>query len=244
MLRVLTAPFKSPGAVLRFGIGGMALLALLAIGSLLAYPASNEYEPLGSSASYLGSFDGDRNPAGWWMFSGGLVLIGLVIMRLTLARHRLIAARVPDGWALKLATALHLAAALCYGLLGLIPDADTASLGSASFNTIHDQIAAMSFFVMGMGISIDGVIFFLDWRAFGSTHFPQSRLRWPYASFVAAGLLAGSSLGYWYVRCELDSSLKHWPGEGLYCFPMWEWFLIFFGPTLMIWVTWLLADDA
>lgn len=244
MLRVLTAPFQSPRAVLRFGLGGMALLALLAIGSLLTYPPENGYEPLGSSASYLGSFDSDRNPAGWWMFSGGLLLIGLVLIRLTLARHRLIAARVRDGGALKFATACHLAAALCYSLLGLIPDADSASLGPWSFNTVHDRIAALSFFVMGLGLSTDGLIFLLDRRAHGGAHFPQARIHWPYATFTVAGLLAASSLGYWYVRCELDSSLKHWPGEGLYCFPMWEWFLIFFGPALMVWVTWILRDDA
>ncbi|MDA1195029.1 MAG: hypothetical protein O2894_07565 [Planctomycetota bacterium] len=242
MRRVLTGHFIRPRDLVRFGLGGVLAAVILFAASAALYPQANEYDPLACSASYLGSFEAERNPGGWWVFSLALVCLGLVSVSVALYRHRRIAERVPTGWALWLASTAVLVGAYTFYALAFIPDVETVSVGSWTLGQIHDGFAALSFWSLGVGMTTDGFIFLLDRKRFGSAHIDHARLKWPYLAFAAVGLLAGSSLGWWYVRCKLDPSLKHWPGEGLACFPAWEWILLLLGPVLYVWVAGLLGS--
>lgn len=241
MRRAITGRFNSPGHVLRFGVGGLVLAALLFLTAAWIYPAENGYVFMEKSASYLGSFDKSRNPVGWWLFSLGLLVLGAVSTGAALFRHRQLARAVETGWALYVATGAFVLGGVIFGLLALIPDARTAHVGPWSFNDIHDRLAAFVFFLLGLGMTFDGFLMLGDRIANGHTRIDHRVLRRPYLTFIAIGLVAGISLLTWHIQCRLDSSLKEWPGEGIYSFPMWEWILTFLGPGTLVWVAWSFA---
>ena len=241
MRRAITGRFDGPGHVLRFGVGGLAVAGLLFFGAYLFYPPENEYSFLEKSASYLGSFDQTRNPHGWWLFSLGLFVIGLVSMGATLFRHRHLARAVEPVFPLYFASGAFLVGSALFFALGAIPDARHFYVGPVNFNDIHDKLAAGSFWCLGIGMVSDGLILRGDRRDNGSTRIRHRAIAKPYLLFALVGGVGGACLLAWHIQCRLDPSLKEWPGHGIYSFPMWEWILTFGGPLTLVAVAWQLA---
>lgn len=241
MRRAITGRFDGPGQVLVFGFGGLLLAGALFVGAWSLYPPENGYAFLRKSASYLGSFDERRNPDGWWLFSIGLFALGLVTLGAARFRHRALRPLIDPPWPLHLATGAFLGGGVLFILLGLVPDARSAWIGPWNMNDIHDTLAAIIFWCLGIGMASDGLMLWGEVRENGSTRLDVRRLKRPYLAFAAVGLVAGISLLVWHVRCRLDASLQEWPGEGIYSFPMWEWILTFAGPLTLVGAAWALA---
>lgn len=241
MRRAITGRFDGPGHVLRFGVGGLVLAGLLFFGAYLFYPPENGYVFLEKSASYLGSFDKERNPEGWWLFSLGLFVIGAVSMGAALFRHRHLARAVEPRFPLVFASGAFLVGSVLFFALGAVPDARTFYVGPINFNDIHDRLAAGSFWCLGIGMLSDGLILRGNRRDHGSTRIVHKHIAKPYIAFAVVGVIGGTSLLVWHIQCRLDASLKEWPGHGIYSFPMWEWILTFAGPLTLVGVAWQLA---
>jgi hypothetical membrane protein len=218
---------------------GYILIQVLASTSLfflawLLYPPENHFSILTHTFSFLGSFEARHNPRGFVFFSVGLISLSLTLIPLILYRHRRLA--------LVAKTVAVVASALlfvgCVGLMlvALFPDARQDFLKDLSYGRIHNKAALLAFAGLFGGLSMDGLIYAIDrlprWPGGkGGRKLIYRRIVAP--TFLILATVVGAAfvfLSLWEVRYPVlrarDPSITHWPGIGLYSFPLWEWLVM------------------
>jgi len=202
------------------------LLWLGIVGMVVAwglYPSENRYSPMRCTISYLGSPDADRNPAGWRIYQLGMTALLLWMADLLVLRHR----RWARNWAsLSGASSFTLAIGLVMILLTVwIPDSRSGHWFGMTSGQFHTRIALWGIPILGLGVVLDAVAYFLAGSALRSL--------WPFHLYACVSAFGFYELMDWERLCREDRSLRHWPGDGLHSTPLWEW--IFFVGLMIHW---------
>ncbi len=206
-----------------------ALFSIAVLGFCLArwmYPAGNEFSIMRCTISFLGSPDADRNPQGWRWYQLGMSALIVLMVRLILQRQRNF--RPSCGNGLRAATVIYLVAfALLFGGVWI---ADTDELwGNFRVGAIHTRVAIIGIFTMMAAVITDAVT--LSRAGFAG------RVLWPFRIYALIWIAGMIALGSWEWKCQNDSSLKHWPGDGIHSTPLWEWILFTYLLGFVIWVS-------
>ena len=155
----------------------------------------------------------------------------LLFVPLLAYRHRRLAA-VWRGPA-RAATAFFLAG--CAGLVGvaLFPDVRQDFLQDLSYGQIHNKAALVTYLGFLAGMTCEALVYAKDRFSTRAGMGPRLRHRIAAPVFVSLATVVGSAfffLSAWEVRYpELrarNPQLRHWPGVGIYSFPLWEWIVI------------------
>lgn len=211
------------------------------------FPEENAFSILTHTFSYLGSFEPDRNPPGWWLFCIAMVFWGLSsvpVVRYITSQVALASGKPLRGPARLLTTG-------CAGivLVGLFPDARGAIFGSVRWTDLH---------YLGAIFVVIGFVFGVPWfaaRLFRAPRSPETpepartacrRARLPQLLFVAETTVALSILIrwefiYWGRRVEAEAAGitigSSW-SEAMntpYSFPLWDNLFVY---TLFVYLAW------
>jgi hypothetical membrane protein len=211
------------------------------------FPEENAFSILTHTFSYLGSFEPDRNPPGWWLFCIAMVFWGLssvpVVSYIT-HQVALASGKPLRGPARLLTTG-------CAGivLVGLFPDARGAILGPIRWTDLH---------YLGALFVVIGFVFGVPWfaarlfRASRSASTPEParaacrKARLPQLLFIAETTVALTFLIRWEFvyrdrRAEAEAAGRiigsPW-SEAMntpYSFPLWDNLFVY---TLFVYLVW------
>ena len=211
------------------------------------FPPENAFSIHTHTFSYLGSFEPDRNPPGWWLFSIAMVFWGLASVPVVLHNLRRLAPANPRG--LRVTGGLMLTG--CFGivLVGLFPDARGPVLGSLRWTDIHYVGAVV--LVLGFLIGIPRFALSLRRAARDNAMAPGVRracqwARWPQAVFLSISGVALTLLVLWIFVYEQRRAVAEAAGrifgspwmEAMhtpYSFPLWD---NVFVQSLFIYLAW------
>lgn len=211
------------------------------------FPLENAFSIHTHTFSYLGSFELDRNPDGWWLFSIAMVFWGLASMPIVLHNLRKLATARPEGLRL---TGVFLATG-CVGivLVGLFPDARGPVVGSIRWTDLHYIGAAV--LVLGFLTGISRFARSVRWAARDTaldqaTRTTFQRARWPQAIFLGVSGVALTLLILWIFVYEerraaaeaagrIFGSPWHEAMHTPYSFPLWD---NVFVQSLFIYLAW------
>lgn len=211
------------------------------------FPEENAFSILTHTFSYLGSFEPDRNPPGWWLFCVAMVFWGLSSVPVV----RFITRQVAVASGKPLRGPARLLTTGCAGimLVGLFPDARGAILGSIRWTDLH---------YLGAVFVVIGFVFGVPWfaaRLFRAARSPQTpepartacrRARLPQLLFIAETTVALSFLIRWEFiyrerRAEAEAAGRtirsSWT-EAMntpYSFPLWDNIFVY---TLFVYLAW------
>ena len=210
--------------------GSLTVLAVLGlVTAWWLYPAANHYSILRCTISYLGSPDADRNPSGWRFYQVGMTALIVLMLDFLRERHR---RRVRGtGWTGSLSgmASLPLFGAMALLLTAVwIPDSRTGDWLGMTNGALHTRLAILAIPVMGLGLFLDTVGAFRDRWRFWSL--------WPAHLFAILTGTAFWQLREWERLCRADSTLRHWPGDGLHSTPLWEWILFVYLVAHIAWM--------
>ncbi len=205
------------------------LLAIAVAGLLVAwlrYPAENHFSVLSCTISFLGSPDANRNPEGWRFYQVGMTALLLLLCSFAAERHVKLRPRIGS-------TAMWSSAAITVSFALLmaatwIPDSRQGEWFGMRTGEFHTRIAIIAIPFMAGGILLDGVAL----RRSGV----RFRVLWPFVVFGLLMVTGTSMLMAWKRMCRVDSTLSHWPGDGLYSTPLWEWIAFTYLVGLMVWL--------
>lgn len=239
----------------RFTIGTLRLYlaveALIFWGVILLcwrrFPPENAFSIHTHTFSYLGSYELDRNPGGWWLFSIAMVFWGLASVPIVLHCLRGLAKAHTRG--LRLTGAFLLTG--CFGivLVGLFPDARGPVFGSVRWTNLH-YIGAVVL-VLGFLIGISRFARALRRAAQDSTldeclRLTFRRAQWPQRLFLGMSTVALTLLVAWIFVYEHRRAAAEAAGRVFgspwheamntpYSFPMWD---NIFVQSLFIYLAW------
>ena len=217
----------------------------------LSYPPS-EFSILEATFSYLGSFDPDRNPEGFYFLTIALIIMGIMFVPLILYRHRRMVAIEP--WSVRMITILMLIGCLGMALVGIFPDTGADYFQDLANRKIHNMVSILGFGGFGLGVMWESLVMgkdrFAKWPLSfgrgGRRLLEHRKLQGPYITFWILAVLAGGFLGGWELVYPImhaqDPSIGHWPGIGPFSFPLWEWILIVYLFVFMYWVVLTLPE--
>ena len=211
------------------------------------FPQENAFSIHTHTFSYLGSFEADRNPPGWWLFSIAMVFWGLACVPIVLHNLRCLPPASSRG--LQVTRGLMLTG--CFGivLVGLFPDARGPILGPIRWTDLH---------YLGAIFVVIGFVFGVPWfaaRLFRAARSPQTpepartacrRARVPQLLFMAETTVALTFLIRWEFlyrgrRVEALAAGRtigsSWT-EAMntpYSFPLWDNLFVY---TLFVYLAW------
>jgi len=177
---------------LRYYLGVKASLfwGLLFLGWCL-FPEENAFSIHTHTISYLGSFEEDRNPQGWWLFCIAMTTFGLAALPIVQYIHVRVAPVAPESalWARSfLVTG-------CAGIVmvGLAPDAQDPAIGFLRWTDLHYMGAAT--LLLGFLVGIPWTALLVRRSARDPRYSPETRrafdrARWPHALFLAVTAIA------------------------------------------------------
>ena len=215
----------------------------------LIYPVENKYSIMTHTFSFLGSFEGQHNPRGWWLFTVAMIFWGLATVPLTFYLYRRFAASSP--WGARVGALLMLAGCAGVVLVGIFPDARNPIIGDWRSTDIHEKAALLIAAGLGLSIPWHGLLVLKDrfsWIPFGGEGcFDCRRLAWPYLFWLTiTGVAVYFQVKWEFVYAEMRAAAEasgtkigsHW-SEALntpYSFPLWENVVIY---TLFLTLIWL-----
>lgn len=212
----------------------------------LQYPEEHAFSILTHTFSFLGSFNDDRNPGGWWLFCIAMTGWGVATAPIVRYLHRTIAGAA--GKRSRAVLVLLLMGCVGITMVGLFPDARAHILGEVRWTDLH-YFGAL-FLVLGFLIGIPwlGV---LAGRAARNPALDESarqafrRARWPHWFFILVTAIALFFLIRWEIiypglkaaaEAEGREFGSRWR-EGMntvYSFPLWDNVFVY---TLWIYFT-------
>ncbi len=211
------------------------------------FPEENAFSILTHTFSYLGSFEPDRNPPGWWLFTIAMVFWGLSSLPVV----RFITRQVALASGQPLRGPARLLTTGCVGviLVGLFPDARGPILGPIRWTDLH---------YLGALFVVIGFVFGVPWfaaRLFRAARSPQTpelaqtacrRARLPQFLFIAEITVAFSFLIRWEFIYRERRSAAEAAGKIIgtswteamntpYSFPLWDNLFVY---TLFLYLAW------
>jgi hypothetical protein len=188
---------------------------------------SNPYSIMKHTMSFLGSHLERRNPKGWFFFSIGMIIMGIMFFPLILYyHHRML---IISEWAAWLGTILQILGTIGIILVALFPDneEEESFYKDLQSGKLHNVFAGILFVGLGIGNLWFGGMFVYD-ALWGDHIFNSVRLIPPYVFFVIILAIGGFLQLKWAKICKKDTTKVIFPGEGLYSFPLLEWTLILY----------------
>jgi hypothetical membrane protein len=211
------------------------------------FPQENAFSIHTHTFSYLGSFEADRNPPGWWLFSIAMVFWGLASVPVVLHNLRCLPPASSRG--LLVTRGLMLTGCLGIVLVGLFPDARGPVIGSLRWTDIHYIGAAV--LVLGFLTGIPRFALAVrraarDTSLDASTRRACQRARWPQVIFLSVSGVALTLLILWIFVYEQRRAVAEAAGQIFgspwheamntpYSFPLWD---NVFVQTLFIYLAW------
>lgn len=218
------------------------------------FPAENAFSIHTHTFSYLGSFELDRNPRGWWLFGAAMTAWGLATVPLVRYSTRRVAPVAPRG--ARVVRGLLLAGCAGVMIVGIFPDARGEVVAGVRWTDLH-YFGAL-FVVLGFLIGITWLAVLVRRAA----RFPEfdpatrrafQRARWPHAFFVAVSAVALFYLIRWeFVYPKLKAAAE---AEGrdfgsswreamhtIYSFPLWDNVFVVTLFVYFVWATLALPD--
>lgn len=219
------------------------------------YPEERAFSILTHTFSFLGSFNEDRNPAAWWLFS--IAMTGWGIAAIPLVRYitNHLTPIAPKG----ARNVRRLMTFGCIGIImvGLFPDARATIVGSIRWTDLH-YFGAL-FLVLGFLIGV-------PWAAMlvrRAAHAPQldeatrrafDQTRWPHALFTGITTVALFFLIRWVFIYEKIKASAEATGveigsswrEALntpYSFPLWDNVFVYTLFGYFLWTTLALPNN-
>jgi hypothetical protein len=206
------------------------------------HPDAAPYSVFTSTFSFLGSFDARKNPEGWLFFSLALWTVALFLVPLTRYIGRRMAVIHPAG--ARAGMGLLLLGAAAIALVGVFPDSGQDFVADLHYGKIHNLVALLAFAGLSFGPLWFGLML-ARFNPFRPGHRPPDRndaraafhrpaLHLPF--FLLAGVLTTAMC--FLIRWECiyrRLGQPHWPGVGVYAFPLWEWLYIL---TLFLALAW------
>ncbi|CAL6031601.1 Conserved_hypothetical protein [Hexamita inflata] len=120
--------------------------------SYFTYNTSNHYSVLSCTFSFLGSWDSNRNPTGWYWFTIGMVLSSLFEVPLVLYVHlRLV--NVNKTLA-QVGTGFWLVGIVSQFLVGCFSCSNSLLAGDVSFGDVHNNVASVTFVALLVGAPV------------------------------------------------------------------------------------------
>jgi len=247
---ILRAEFDRPLLVRYILFAGLLVWFFIAL-AYIAYPAS-EYSILEHTFSYLGSFDEDRNPEGWYFFSIALFCAAIVFAPLMIYRNRRI--RIIEPISGYLILILELIGCIGIFLVGVFPYTGMDYFQDLENRQMHNLVSIFAFGGYGLGIIWESLLMgkdrFAKWPLSfgkgGQKKLDHTKLQYPYIIFFAIVFLTGGFLGGWEIYYPIvhaqDPSIGHWPGIGPFAFPLWEWILIVYLFVFFYWTSLVLPE--
>jgi len=211
------------------------------------YPVEHEFSILTHTFSFLGSFNANRNPGGWWLFCIAVTTWGLASFPLAFYFHHHARATGPKRSSAPQALMLL----GCYGILcvGLFPDARAGIIGGLRWTDLH-YLGAV-FIVLGFVIGIPWLGFQLrraarDPRLDDATRRAYRRAWWPHVFFMVVSSIALFFLIRWELIYPALKAAAEAEGRefgsrwreamnSIYSFPLWDNLFVY---TLWIYFVW------
>ncbi len=211
------------------------------------FPVENAFSILTHTFSYLGSFNEDRNPHGWWLFCVAMTGWGFATIPLVRYIGRCLAPF--EARQAHIATRLLVAGAIGIILVGLFPDARETLIGPIRWTSVH---------YVGALVLVVGFIVGVPWTAWvirrgikakhldAHTRQALQHARWPQRLFLAVSSVALTFLTAWIFVYEIRKAAAEEAGllfgspwqEAMntpYSFPLWD---NVFVHTLFIYLIW------
>lgn len=234
LIRIIKGDFNSRELKLYCLLQFLILLIFIVIAMAL-YPVENDFSIMRDTFSYLGSPNDNHNPNGWYFFSIGLFIVSITIFPLLFYRHRRLVKIAP--WEARFTTLLMLIGAIGIFGVGLFPDSGQDFIEDLSYGKMHNTMALIFFIGDGLGLIFDGLLIYTKDRfpkwpgGKGGHQIANHKIIAPtYIIFITIALAMGICLIGWEIYYPIlhaqDPSIGHWPGEGIFSFPMWEWIVI------------------
>jgi len=212
------------------------------------FPEANAFSIHTHTFSYLGSYEPDRNPGGWWLFTIAMVFWGLATIPIVRHNLRRLGGGEASG-ALRATRFLLIAGCAGIVIVGLFPDARGPLIGSLRWTDIHYLGALI--LVLGFIIGIPRFTLHLVRAARDPQRDPASRHRlrralWPQYFFMAVSTIALTLLLAWVFVYEHRRAAAEAAGldfgspwrEAMntpYSFPLWDNVYVY---TLFIYFAW------
>lgn len=168
----------------------LAALTVFFGGSILLcwwlFPAHNAFSIHTHTFSYLGSFEEDRNPHGWWLFVLAMTGWGLASMPLVAYTYQRLHPVAPRG--ARASASLLLMGSVGITLVGLFPDAQGTLIGAIRWTDMHYVGAVVLVLGFVFGIPTTAVLLFRaarDPRLGKGARRAFRRACWPHVFFIA-----------------------------------------------------------
>ena len=209
------------------------------------FPEENSFSIMTHTFSFLGSFNSDRNPEGWWLFTVALCFWGVATVPLALYIRRSIKEVSP--WAARIGGGLLLVGALGVVLVGTMPDARAIAVGSLKWGELHKFAALVLVVGYLFGIPLIGYGLLRELLAPKTSISVTTRHLLPYGFFVLVSATSLAFLTRWlFVYADMKTHAQitgvdvgsSW-SEALgtrYSFPLWDNVFIY---TLFITLSWM-----
>ena len=241
----------TPRGLACYFLAGYALIAGLCLTAYGFYqghyyagrhPDATPYSVFTSTFSFLGSFDHKKNPEGWVFFSLALWIMALFMLPLTRYINRRMTVISPGG--AKTGIRMLLLGAAALALVGVFPDSGQDFVADLHYGKIHNLLALLAFAGLSFGSLWFGLML-ARFNPFHPGHRPphhddaQAAFHHPalHLPFVMLGGVLVTAICF-LIRWECiyrRLGQPHWPGVGLYSFPLWEWLYIL---TLFLALAW------
>lgn len=205
----------------------------------LIFPDEHNFWILTHTFSYLGSFDADRNPEGWWLFT--LAMCFWAITAVPMVRYL---ARCLEGGAPVLARRGRrwlLLGCAGIGIVGLFPDAGITFHGEFGLSDLHNLGAVAVALGFIIGASHFAAIVFRR-----SAPARLHRARWPHGVFLTVTVVALYFLIRWefiYYRLKTEADAagvtvgSSWQEamNTIYAFPLWDNVFVLVAFVYLVW---------
>ncbi len=217
----------------RLFVRGLVFLAVVGVCYFVLawqrYPISNGFSIFRNTISHLGSPDLHRNPTGYRMFRLGFSCVCFLMSCAVIFRHYRM--RGLAEYRVRKNTWCYLIGIFFILATIFLPDSREKFYGLVKFQILHGGSVVIGMVFLGFGILYDTLLLR---RLAASRCFRLGSARWsfPFSGALRAIYLlmcvfafALGCLGIWEVRCALDPTLPHWPGQGIFSTPLWEWIM-------------------
>ena len=195
------------------------------------YPVQNGFSIFRNTLSHLGSPDAHRNPGGYRFFRLGFCCICVLMGCAVIFRHYRM--RGLEHISLTKNTRCYLCGITCFMATIFLPDSRALFLDTVRFQILHGGTVIVGIIFLAFGILFDALLLR---RLSLSRCFRLGAARWslPFSAALTSilfllGLFTVGlvCLGVWELRCAFDPTLPHWPGQGVFSTPLWEWIMFF-----------------